>query len=271
MSSDEISLVSPQNGLTSHQLGNVFQEDALRFGCGPPPQHHQHQQQRRVGGDPAKTRELPAYNIDEKLFSTTPTPTAATTSSSFPAHQTPHDFPRNIYHRASDHPRDPHGTSGDESDPEEDEEDDEDEDDDEVDDDDVDSGDVGVGGGGRHHLNHQAEALVAAVDNNNNNNNNSNKNNKNTNTNTNTTTTSNTNNVTNSGNVDKLGNGKSKHHSSFGKYKSSQVTIFTFLSSSLKFPLWIFDGFICFLGLLRVWWGSDGGERWGWWYGASGE
>ncbi|KDP21647.1 hypothetical protein JCGZ_03318 [Jatropha curcas] len=192
MSAEEIALVPSQNGLNS-QL--VFQDDPLRFNCGPP--------QRRVGGDPGPkttTRELSGF-IDDKLFSSPNSAAAAANDRYFPSHQGGPEFPRNMYRE--NRSWNGNGTSGDESDGEDD--DDDDDDDDEANDDDIDGGD------GDHD---NVEGLVA-VDNincNNNNNNNSCKSNIN---NTTTTTTATT--TTNTVNVDKMGNGigKPKNLSSF--------------------------------------------------------
>ncbi|KAF2319276.1 hypothetical protein GH714_014435 [Hevea brasiliensis] len=88
MSAEEISLVPSQNGLNS-QL--VFQDDPLRFNCGPP--------QRRVGGDPGPkntTRELSGF-IDDKLFPSSNSAADAANDSYFPSHQGGPEFPRNMY------------------------------------------------------------------------------------------------------------------------------------------------------------------------------
>lgn len=188
MSTEEISLVSPQNGINSQLL---FQDDPLRFSCtGPPPQQ---QQQRRVG-DP-KTRELTGFIDDNKLFSSTTTATATSTAGSdryFPSHHHHHhqDFPRNVYQR------EPQGTSGDDTDGEDDEDDEED-DEEEVDD---------VDGGDGDHEN-GVDVLVAAID----------CNSKNTNCNNNNCSGT-ISNASNSVHLDKIGNGnaKPKHLSSFG-------------------------------------------------------
>lgn len=188
MSTEEISLVSPQNGINSQLL---FQDDPLRFNCtGPPPQQ---QQQRRVG-DP-KTRELTGFIDDNKLFSSTTTATATSTAGSdryFPSHHHHHhqDFPRNVYQR------EPQGTSGDDTDGEDDEDDEED-DEEEVDD---------VDGGDGDHEN-GVDVLVAAID----------CNSKNTNCNNNNCSGT-ISNASNSVHLDKIGNGnaKPKHLSSFG-------------------------------------------------------
>jgi len=193
MSTEEISLVSPQNGINSQLL---FQDDPLRFNCtGPPPQQ---QQQRRVG-DP-KTRELTGFIDDNKLFSSTTTATATSTAGSdryFPSHHHHHhqDFPRNVYQR------EPQGTSGDDTDGEDDEDDEED-DEEEVDD---------VDGGDGDHEN-GVDVLVAAID----------CNSKNTNCNNNNCSGT-ISNASNSVHLDKIGNGnaKPKHLSSFGKWKEN--------------------------------------------------
>ncbi|KAJ9176011.1 hypothetical protein P3X46_014505 [Hevea brasiliensis] len=182
MSTEEISLVPSQNGLNS-QL--VFQNDPLRFNCGPP--------QRRVGGHRGRmttTRELTGF-IDDKLFSSSNS--AAANNRYFPSHQGGPQFPRNMYRENRNW--NGNGTRGDESDGEEY---------DEVDDDGVDGGD------GDH--DNEVEALVG-VDNstsNDNNNNNSGKSNNN-------DATATTGTTSNTGNVDKMGNGngKPKHHPSF--------------------------------------------------------
>ncbi|XP_021626214.1 U-box domain-containing protein 62 isoform X2 [Manihot esculenta] len=193
MSAEEISLVPSQNGLNS-QL--VFQDDPLRFNCGPP--------QRRVGGDPGPkraTRELTGF-IDDKLFSTSNSAADAANNRYFSSHQGGPEFPRNMYRENRNW--NGTGTSGEESDGDEDE--------DEDDEDDVDDEDDDVGGGDGDHDN-EVGALVGvnSSTSNTNNNNNSGKSNNN-NTATTTSTTSNT------GNVDKMGNGngRPKHHPSFG-------------------------------------------------------
>ncbi|CAK7339983.1 unnamed protein product, partial [Dovyalis caffra] len=191
MSTEDMSLVSPQNGINSQLL---FQDDPLRFNCtGPPPQQQQQQQQQRRVGDP-KTRELTGFIDDNKLFSSTATSTAGS-DRYFPSHNHHHnqDFPRSIYQR------EPQGTSGDDTDGEDDEDDEEDDDEDV---DDVDGGD----GDGDHE--NGVDVLVAAID----------CNSKSTNCNNNNCTGT-INNANNSVNLDKIGNGnaKPKHlSSSFG-------------------------------------------------------
>ena len=119
---EEIGLVPSQRletGLNSHL---VYQDEALRFNCGPPPQ-------RRVGDPGPKTRDLSGF-IDERYFA----PQGS-------------DFRRSIYGEGQDRDgrevRNWHGNgatatrSGDGSVEDDDEEEDEVDDDDEVDEGDV--------------------------------------------------------------------------------------------------------------------------------------
>ncbi|XP_068315619.1 U-box domain-containing protein 62-like isoform X2 [Pyrus communis] len=125
MSSEELGLVSTQNGLNSPI---VFQDENLRFNCGAPPQ-------RRVGDTGPKTRELTGF-IDDRFF--------APQSSDFRRSM----YSENLDRRDPPEPRNwnsngadttPSGEGSDEDD------DDEDEDDDDVDDEDEgDGGLVGV-------------------------------------------------------------------------------------------------------------------------------
>ncbi|XP_065872775.1 U-box domain-containing protein 62 [Euphorbia lathyris] len=194
MSAEEISIVPPQNGLNS-QL--VFQDDSLRFNCGPP--------QRRVGGDPPSkitTRELTGF-IDEKLFSSSSN--SAANDRFFSPHQAAPQFSRNMYrdNRNWNVNGNGNGSSDDESDGDDD-------DDEDVDDDDVDCGNG----------DHDVQTLVG-VDNTTSKSNNNGK--INTNNSTTCTGTGTSMDARNSGNIDKLGNGKLKQHSSFGSSREAMV------------------------------------------------
>ncbi|XP_061368060.1 U-box domain-containing protein 62 [Gastrolobium bilobum] len=143
MSSEDMGLVPDQrieNGLNSPL---VFQDDPLRFNCGPA--------QRRVGDPGPKPRDLGGF-VDDKMF-------AMERDRFFAAQGT--DFRRNIFGDCSGR-RDPPNArnwggnggaatpSGDESD---DDEDDDEDDDDEDDEDGEVEGLVGVGDGSKRNLN----------------------------------------------------------------------------------------------------------------------
>ncbi|CAI0552321.1 unnamed protein product [Linum tenue] len=155
MSSDDMPLVSSQNGLNSQLL---YREDPLRFSS-----------QRRLGDPGPKTRELAGF-IDDKLFSSSSSPAATNRyfSSSSPAthhHQGPPAFARNVSAAARSPSGDRHWSvqgnraSGDDDSGEEEEDDYDDEEDDEMEDDEE------VGGrDGDHHGSTGAGGIVGGID-----------------------------------------------------------------------------------------------------------